>query len=386
MKKIVIIMPSYNEAENIGRMIKVLTTDIFPKIKGVQMHLLVVDDKSPDGTGKIVAEASKKHKNVNLLSGDKAGLGTAYVRGMQYAMEKLKADAVIEMDADFQHNPKFLPSMVKEFVNGADYVIGSRYIPGGGIPSGWAFYRKAMSYLGNIFARTVLWLPNLHDITTGFRLTRVKGVLDKIDLNNIRELKRFAYKIDLFYKTVKVSKKTVEVPLFFEERKHEISKFSFKEMVASYKLVILIRLIESQRFLKYATVGFIGAAINFIGLEVFFRMGLNAGAAASLGAEFAIISNFILNNSWTFNDEKITKFSKLINKFIQFNISSAGAIVIQGVVVGVATNIFGDQIRHIALVVAIGFFVIPYNYVVYNAFIWKTWKWGPLKKIQELLG
>lgn len=379
MKKIVIIMPSYNEAENIGKMIKVLTSDIFPKIKA-DMHLLVVDDKSPDGTGEIVEKASKKHKNVHLLSGDKAGLGTAYVRGMKHAMDKLKADAVIEMDADFQHNPKFLPSMVDAYLDGADYVIGSRYIPGGGIPSGWAWYRKAMSYFGNLFARLVLFLPKLHDITTGFRLTRVKGVLEKIKLDEIRELKRFAYKIDLFYKTVKLSKKTVEVPLYFEERKREVSKFSFKEMIASYKLVILIRLVESQRFIKYAIVGLLGYIINASGLEIFYRIGFSAGIAAALGGELAIISNFFFNNFWTFGNEKITKISKVILKFVQFNITSFGAIIIQGVTVGIGTAIFGEWTRQIILIFAVGFLVIPYNYIIYNLVIWKTWKMPSKKK------
>jgi len=386
MDKIVIIMPTYNEAENISEMIRVLTSDIFPKIKNADLHLLVVDDNSPDGTGEIVKKASQKHKTVHLLTGEKAGLGTAYVRGMEYAMEKLKADAVIEMDADFQHNPKYLSDMIDAYMNGADYVIGSRYVKGGSIPKGWEWYRKAVSLFGNLFARAVLWLPKLHDVTTGFRLTRVKGVLEKIELRNLMELKRFAYKIDLYYQSVENSKKTVEVPIHFAERKKEASKFSMKEMVASYKVVILLRLKKSKRFLKYGTVGFLGYIINATGLEIFYRSGFSPGTAAAFGAELAIVSNFVLNNFWTFKEKRITKVVKFILKFVQFNLTSAGAIVIQGIVVGIGTSIFGESTRQIMLVIAVGFFVIPYNYAVYNAFIWKTWKIPALKKLQKFFG
>ncbi len=131
MDKIVIIMPTYNEASNIGKMIDVLTKDEFPQIKSAEIHLLVVDDNSPDGTGDIVKKAAAKNKHIHLLSGKKEGLGMAYVRGMRYAMETLKADATLEMDSDFQHNPKYVKDMVAAYVDGADYVIGSRYIKGG---------------------------------------------------------------------------------------------------------------------------------------------------------------------------------------------------------------------------------------------------------------
>lgn len=107
MSKIVIIIPTYNEKENAGRMIDVLEEEIFPKIKDNQMEILVVDDKSPDGTADVVRQKMKEFKNIALSLGDKEGLGAAYKRGMKYAMEKLGADAVIEMDCDFQPSPKY---------------------------------------------------------------------------------------------------------------------------------------------------------------------------------------------------------------------------------------------------------------------------------------
>jgi len=377
-------MPTYNEAENIKKMVDELFDIEFPKINA-QMHLLIVDDNSPDGTGEIVKEKMRRYKNLHLLTGEKQGLGTAYTRGMKYAMEKLDADAVIEMDADFQHDPKHLKAMVGAYLDGADYVIGSRYIPGGSIPTEWELHRKLVSFFGNLFARVVLWLPKLHDITTGFRLTKVDGVLNKIDLANIMELKRFAYKIDLFYKSVKLAKKVVEIPIHFASRKMEKSKFNPKEMVASYKVVILLRLKESERFIKFGTVGFIGFAVNYIGLELLKRAGLTTYWATLFATELAIISNFILNNVWTFKDKIITKVSEVVIQFVKFNFSSLFAVIVQPLIVSGAAAFFGDTslVRLIALVFALIFVIIPYNYAVYNIFIWKTWKIPILSKFQK---
>ena len=133
MSKVVIVMPAWNEAENIKRMIEELVKREFPTIDA-DMQLLVVDNHSTDGTAEIVENASKAYKHVHLLQQDKPGLGWAYVRGMQYAVSELKADAVMEMDADFQHPPRFVKPMVDAYLNGAEYVIGSRYIKGGSVP------------------------------------------------------------------------------------------------------------------------------------------------------------------------------------------------------------------------------------------------------------
>ena len=116
MDKVVIVMPTFNEAENIEPMIEELFGNEFPKIDKAEMHLLVVDASSPDGTGKIVEEKMKKYENLHLLSKEKGGLGADYVAGFKYAMEKLGADAVMEMDADFQHPPRFVKPMVDAYL------------------------------------------------------------------------------------------------------------------------------------------------------------------------------------------------------------------------------------------------------------------------------
>jgi dolichol-phosphate mannosyltransferase len=382
MEKVVIIMPSYNEAKNIGRMIKELFTVEFPKIQKAEMHLLVVDDNSPDGTGEIVKKAMETHKNLHLLTGEKEGLGKAYIRGMKYAMKKLNADAVMEMDSDFQHPPAFVAPMVEAYLEGADYAIGSRYIPGGSIPEEWPFFRKAVSYFGNLFIRIVLTKPKLHDLTTGFRLTKVKGVLDKIDLDNLMEPHRFAYKVDLLYQSVKNAKKVVEVPLQFAPRKQEKSKFDTKEMIATFKVAIILGIKDKQRFIKFGTVGFAGYVVNASFLWLFTRQQLPGPLAWAFSTELAIINNFIFNNIWTFKSEKIQGIKQLLFKFFQFNLTSMGALIIQTTAGSASDYFFGAQYRQLALPVIIVFMVLPYNYFMYNAVIWKTWKlpWSKKKK------
>lgn len=368
-------MPAWNEEDNIRKMIDELVDKEFPKINKAEMHLLVVDNYSKDKTAKIVEEASKTRNNVKVIQqGKKSGLGWAYITGMKYAVKELKADAVMEMDADFQHPPKFVKPMVEAYLDGAEYVIGSRYIPGGSIPKEWAFFRKFVSFMGNLYIRIVLVKPRLHDLTTGFRLTKVKGVLDKINLDNLMEPHRFAYKVDLLYQSVKNAKKTVEVPLEFAPRTQEKSKFDTKEMIATFKVATILGIKDKQRFIKFGTVGFIGYLVNASGLFFFSRFDIPEWAIWAAATEIAIISNFILNNLWTFKQEKITGIGKLLSKFVQFNLTSTGALIIQTVAGTLAVSFFGEQYRQLYLPFIIVLLVLPYNYFMYNAVIWKTWK------------
>ena len=373
MDRVVIVMPTFNEAENIGAMIDKLLGEEFPKI-GADMHLLVVDANSPDGTARIVEEKMKNFKNLHLLKKEKEGLGADYIAGFKYAVRELSADAVMEMDADGQHPPDNVKRMVDAYLAGADYVIGSRYIPGGSVPREWALSRKMVSYLGNLFIRLV-WLKfSLHDATTGFRLTRVKGVLDKIDLDNLMAKDRFAYKVDLLYQSIKNAKVVKEVPLEFKPRLKEKSKFNPKEMLVTFKVAIILGIKDKQRFIKFGTVGFIGYLVNAFSLKLMTILGAPGILAWSLPVELAIISNFTLNNLWTFKQEKISGFKNVIYKFFQFNLTSMGALLIQTIAGNIGDAVFGIGARQLVLPFIILFLVLPYNYFMYNAVIWKTWK------------
>jgi dolichol-phosphate mannosyltransferase len=379
MEKVVIVMAAWNEAENIKRMIDTLFDDVFPKING-EMHLLVADNHSTDGMTQLVEEEMKKRKNLHIVQQAEKGLGNAYVAGFKYAVEKLGADAVMEMDADGQHPPEFVKPMVDAYLSGADYVIGSRYVPGGSIPKEWAFFRKFVSYFGNLYIRLVLLKPSIHDLTTGFRLTKVKGVLDQIDLDNLMEKERFAYKVDLLYQSIKNAKKTVEVPLEFKPRTTDKSKFNMKETIATLKVATILGIRDKAKFIKFGTVGFLGYLVNALGLYFFGKLGWPEWAIWAAATELAIINNFIFNNIWTFKSEKIVGFGRLVYKFLQFNLTSTGALVIQTVVGTLGVNIFGAGSRQILLPFIILFLVLPYNYFMYNVVIWKSWNLAKLLK------
>lgn len=383
MDKIVIVMPAYNEAENIGEMINELFVKEFPKITDAEMHLLVVDDNSPDGTGNVVKKNQSKYKNLHLLQGEKQGLGWAYIRGFKYAMDKLHADAVMEMDADFQHPPRFVKPMVEAYLSGADYVIGSRYIKGGSVPKSWAFFRKFVSYFGNQYIRFVLLKPQYHDLTTGFRLTRVKGVMDKIDLDHLMEPTRFSHKVHLYYLSTKLAKKVVEVPLEFAARTREVSKFSTKETISTFKVATILGIQDKAKFIKFGIVGFTGFIVNFIFLRIFRGLGFPETLAWLFSTELAIINNFVFNNIWTFREQTISGIKNLVYKFFQFNLTSAGALIIQSIFGPLGVSLVGVKYDAFVLAFVVLFLVLPYNYLMYNLVIWKTWKLPSFLKINH---
>jgi len=370
MQKVVICMPALNEGSSVKEMINVLVNQEFSKIDA-EMSILIIDNHSTDGETQIVEELSKKYKNVHIIQQEGKGLGWAYVSGFNYAINKLKADAVLEMDCDFQHPPRFVKPMVDAFLNGADYCIGSRYIKGGSIPKEWSFPRKFVSFFGNLFIRVVLLKPSVHDLTTGFRLSRVNGVLNKIDLPNLMELSRFAYKVDLMYQCLKNSKKTVEVPLEFATREKDVSKFNPKEMISTFKVAIILGIKDKIKIIKFGIVGGTGFVVNFVFLRIFRSLGLSEILVWLFATEFAIINNYVFNNIWTFKDNEIKGLKALILKFLQFNLTSAGALIIQSIAGPIGTRLIGERYDFIVLGAVVLFLVMPYNYLMYSKVIWK---------------
>lgn len=388
--KVVIILPTYNERGNIDRLIPVLEKEIFPKIHNHDMHILVADDNSPDGTAEEVKKLMKKWDNVHLNTGEKRGLGAAYVRAMIYAVEKLNADVMFEMDADTQHDPKKIPEFLKKIDEGYDMVVGTRYSDGGSIPPNWPIQRKAFSIVGNLVIRTILMRFSIHDWTGGFRAIRKEVFLkEKTELTAFRG---YTFQVSFLHKAVRDSFKVAEVPFHFTDRTLGRSKIVPREYIVDLlKYVISARALEllHSPFPKYATVGFTGYIINAVALEFFKRtFGMSAGLAASTGAELSIIWNFLMNNYWAFSDQKITSPVKLFLKFIQFNGIALGSLILIGIVVGLGTHLFGDStlVRQVSLILGIGFFVIPYSYSMYNLFIWKRWHVPFLSKLQKAMG
>lgn len=235
--KIVVIIPTYNEVRAIASLIDALEAE-FKAIRGHLMEILIVDGNSSDGTLDAVRRKISEHSNISLLvEKEKRGLGMAYISGMNYAAQNLRADAVIEFDGDFQHDPKDIKRLVAELDNGYDYVIGSRYISGGAVPEKWGWHRKLLSKFGSLFIKYVLSLPT-NDNTSGLKLTRVRPFFDYLPLSENKILsKRHAYKVHLLYEMYRNGAKIKEIPIVFLEREGGASKSSFEDIVESLHVV-----------------------------------------------------------------------------------------------------------------------------------------------------
>lgn len=238
--KIVVIIPTYNERETIGNLIDDLEAE-FKKVPKHEFGILIVDGNSPDGTAEAVSQKKKIYPNIDLMGEkEKRGLGMAYLGGINYAIQQLKADAFIEFDGDGQHDPKDIKRLVTELDNGYDYIIGSRYVPGGSIPGEWAWYRKFLSRFGSLFIKWLLNLPT-NDNTSGLKLSRVEGFAENLPLSEGQILsKRHAYKIHLLYEMLKLGAKIKEIPIKFLERSEGSSKSSLEDIIESLKVALVL--------------------------------------------------------------------------------------------------------------------------------------------------
>ncbi len=368
--KITIVIPTYNEAENIDRIVPILDQE-FKKAPQHQFSILVVDANSPDGTAQKARDLSAKYPYVNVLvETEKNGLGAAYVLAFKHVMVNIPCDAVIEMDADFQHKPSDVLKLAAKAEEGYDYVIGSRFIEGGSIPKDWNLYRKLISKGGNIFSSIVLGIKGVHDYTSGFKLTRIQGVLDKMDLDNVMS-KGFAYKIDLLYKAKKAGAKIGEVPIEFGLRDRGDSKMEKNNFMDSLKVVIMLRMYEHPSFFKFLMVGFAGLGTDIILFNAL-RLFMASGFASAIAGLFAMCVTYTLNNFWSFKHQKKDSHWLFLRDFPIYALTSYVPIVLRSVLVGWSEGTFGKTfvVDNIAFFVGISFGLI-WNYTVYSRLIWR---------------
>ncbi len=217
--RITIVTPTYNEAENLP----VLVSALFAL--PLDLRLLVVDDDSPDGTGPIADELARKDPaRISVLHRrGKLGLRTAYLNGFAHVL-KTDAEAVVQMDADFSHDPSVLVAMAERLAS-CDVVLGSRYVDGGSVDARWPRWRKGLSAFGNFYARTILSLP-LRDVTTGYRMWR-RETLEGIPLHRI-EANGYVFLVEMAYLAHLLEYKVGEVPIYFADRRWGKSKMSFR--------------------------------------------------------------------------------------------------------------------------------------------------------------
>ncbi len=380
--RIVVILPTYNEKENIAGLLDTLE-GITGKIRNHAFCFLVADDTSPDGTEEVVKKYQKSHQNVYLLTGKKEGLGKALLRGMAYATNNLEAEILVQMDADLSHDPEVLPQMIAEIDKGADFVLGSRYIPGGSIPDNWGAIRKLYSVIGNAIVRFGLGFTQVHDWTGGYRVYRRKFY--ELSKRHLSRYGGYVFQIAFLHKSILNGAKVAEVPFHFTDRRYGHSKIIPSQYIRDIFVYIAksrTRSLMSGPFLKFCVVGGIGFIINTVILELFVAFGFHPAAGSAVGAEIAIISNFILNNMWTFRHRKI-EGKRVWGKFMQFNAASVGAIVLQAGTVAVGSMIWGDngkivlsgvplvfRLYQLYYIIGVGFGLI-WNYTMYSKVIWK---------------
>jgi len=370
--KIVHIIPTFNERENIDKMIDMLLS-IGQKHKNWDTYILVVDDHSPDGTAKIVKDYQKKYKNVHLLEKSKEGLGKALILGYEYAIKELKADIVVPNDADFQWDPEDFPLLVNKIEEGYDVAVASRHVPGGRV-IGWNWFRKLNHDVSNVLlAWWVAGVHEVHDHAGNFKAIRVKGILDKVNLRSMKNA-GFSFQLHILFELSKTNARFTEVPVTFKERRFGKSKiglnrYYFRDIVEYVKNSLLIRLDRSRSFVFFCLVGGTGFIIQSLVAKILIALDLHPGLSVGIGSEMAIISNFLLNNRISFSHKRILRGSRR-RKFLQFNTVSVGAIIIQSVAVTISTHIFGESVWFFTMVLSIILLVIPYSFFMYNRFIW----------------
>ncbi len=310
--KTIICIPTYNEAENIKKMLPAIS-DL--KLKNVD--ILIIDDNSPDGTSAAVKRLNSKFKIQNskfkifvLDRKKKEGLGKAYVAGFKWALKK-GYDRIISMDADFSHNPKYLPKMIKKSKD-YDVVVGSRYVKGGKIV-GWEWYRYVNSYGANFFTRLLLRLKP-KDATAGFKCYSRK-FLKSLDLDKIIA-GGYAFQVEMINLAQEGGFSITEFPITFVDRQVGESKIS-GELSRSAKIIFKLALRKKtyRQFIKFGIVGLLGTIID-LGVYnlLVFKFNFNIYTSRIISFTLAATANYILNRIWTFR----SKEKKIAKQYIQF--------------------------------------------------------------------
>lgn len=377
--KVIVVTPTYNEAENIERLIEAV--QVIGKNSGCDLHQLIVDDNSPDHTGELVKSQMRRYPKLHLISGNKAGLGKAYVRGFRYAMDQLQADVLIEMDADFSHDPAVLPKLLKEIDKGYDLVIGSRYVSGGSVPPDWGFFRKLNSYAANLIARFIAGIYQIKDVTAGFKAIRVKDVADKV---NWEDTKAQGYSFQLMgdYYILRHTNKVKEIPIQFVDRELGLSKVGvnltyLRDIFEFIRNAWYLRAKRTETLIKFLIVGTSGAIINIVlwrALLYYFpqlNFGiplLGLGIAQFISGEVSVVTNYIFNNAWTFGNRDLHHSGT--KRFIAYLISATVAVFIQVGVVIVLGHFFGAQPRLrypiIGIIIATAWNFLISNHIIFR--------------------
>jgi dolichol-phosphate mannosyltransferase len=238
MQKLIIVIPTYNEAENLEELLSQIWALPIPHVK-----VLIIDDASPDGTGEIADRLSQDHPErvAAIHRRGKLGLGSAYITGFKAALTE-NPDAIAQMDADFSHSPAYLPDFFSNLYD-VDAVLGSRYVPGGKLDERWGKGRLFLSWFGNFYARSILGL-DIRDVTGGFRMWKTE-TLQGMPLDSVRS-DGYVFQVEMAYIATKVGYRLKEVPIYFEDRRIGQSKMSLRIQVEAALRVWQIKFLHRK--------------------------------------------------------------------------------------------------------------------------------------------
>ena len=363
--KICFVLPTYNEEENIGNIIQ----QILKEEKSQSKHtfiILVVDDNSTDETQTIVQHYISLNSKVHLVTGQKKGLGDAYKRGFKYALNDLKADLIFQMDSDGQHDTSLILDFVSYIEEGKDVVIGSRFVEGGTTPD-FSFSRLLMSKVGNLLVRYVGGITQVQDCTSGYRAIRA-SYLKELDFSYL-STRGYSFQssliCDLAWRGADIS----EIPIEFSSRQGGDSKLALRDQIEFLLNIPRLGFRNLEDFMKYSLVGVSGVFVN-LGLYLFLTRyyEISEVVAPLIAIESALISNFILNNFWTFG-KRITH-SRIRVKFIKFHLVSGLSALINYSVFLTLFLVFG-LFDILANLIGIGLAAIV-NYLINSNWTWKN--------------
>jgi dolichol-phosphate mannosyltransferase len=356
-----LVIPTYNERDNILPLVERLSKTF----AGRQYEILLVDDNSSDGTVDVAAKLSEKYPVKVLVRTKERGLATAVLHGFKYA----QGDIIGVMDADLQHPPEINAKLLAALDQGADMAIGSRYVPGGGVPN-WGLLRRIISKGAGTIAH--VFLPStrkVKDPMSGFYMFKREA------LGNI-EFHPIGYKILLEMLVMGNFKNVVEVPFVFEDRSSGRSKMKARQQIDYLKHIfsLMRRSGELVRFLKFIGVGLSGVVVNegILALTTLFTT-WSKYVAEIPGIEVSIITNFILNDYFTFRDRRTGQNSAFFSRLLRFNLISIVGVLINIGIYSLITGVFGlDNLPGRLLANFIGIVVaFLWNYLVNNVWTWK---------------
>lgn len=393
--RLVVNLPTYNEKENIEEIIKKVLSQA-KNIPDIDLHVLVADSHSPDGTAEIVKRISQTNPKVHYLDVKERGLGVGLVKGHRFAIDRLKADILAQMDADLSHDPQVLPQMLQLIKQGYDLVNGSRLMRGGKNLLGW--HRRLFTKGSSLYCTLSWGTFNLTEYTTSYRMF-TKNLFEKIDFSQVPwKSKTYIIQPTFLYAALKAGAKIKEIPITFEDRKRGYSKAKIVAYTFDVlKFGIKVRLKRSATFIRFIMVGtasyFLNASVlgllnrgQIYGLTILAKPLLSfippidsapkflffspdrLFVSSIISIELSIIFNFILHENWTFKSR--SHEGLIIFRFFKFNLSSIGSPIIQLTSILVFARLLNlhEQIG-LAVGVIIGLF---FNYFVNILWIWKA--------------